>query len=889
MTDGKEEIKVLAKVWEENPYEYGSKWVRADFHLHTKVDKEFEYSGQENDFVKDYVEALKAADIRVAVITNHNKFDFGEYKAIKKRARKEGICVLPGVELSVNDGANGIHTLVVFSDQWLQGGKDFINQFLTAAFKGKVPADYEQENGRSSQNLLSTLEELEGFHKEFFVVFAHVEAPSGLWNELEGGRHKELSEHPLVQKYCLGFQKVRTHDKADAKCRVKVKNWWSSSYPAEVEGCDARDIVQIGRGERAYLKVGDPSFESVKYALLDHAYRVAKEVPTVPHSHITAVRFEGGLLDGIRVPFSPHLNCLIGIRGSGKSAVLEAIRYVLGIPFGQVAQDVEYKEELIPYVLQSGGKVVVEAKDKHGQSYEISRIYKHSPDVYVDGNLQPGVLVRETVIWKPLYFGQKDLAAAGKGFGHDLVEKLVGDMLKPIRVEIADRVSALNDKIEILHSLETDVEQKEEDEEELKDIKFRLDQFKKYGVKEKLDKQIEFDKDIAYCVQVDELANDWFESLTDCTESADENFEELEDCKSKYNAVLFKKYSKKLAELGKTIEDASGVAEQVETISHELDKLRQDLESDKEELKDDFAKTERELVKALSDEGVTSIQPDEYVNLSKRKTELEKSIADLTRKTAKHKEKQDDVLTALAASNESWHKEFKLVSSALDRINDTQSALKVEATYKGDTAKFATTMEKYFRGHSIRKETYKTISENYSDFGEVYKALDDAAKEAKSKSDVFVQQFQGNLFDLLSYQVPNSYAVTYHGKDLKSHSLGQRASAMMLFILSQKDCDLLLIDQPEDDLDGQSIYEEVVKLIRVIKLEQQFIFATHNANFPVLGDAEMIGGCSFDEEKILVESGSIDCKTSQKKIVDIMEGGKEAFERRKSTYQQWEY
>jgi predicted ATPase len=876
------------KVWETNPFSNGSNWVRADFHLHTKADKEFKYAGQENDFVKDYVKALKAAEIRVATITNHNKFDLGEFKALRKKAKKEGICVLPGIELSVNDGANGVHTLVVFSDQWLVDGKNFINQFLATAFKGKVPADYEQENGRSSQSLISTLEELEGFHKEFFVVFAHVEAPSGLWKELDGGRLKELSDHPLIQKYCLGFQKVRTHDKADAKCRVKVMEWWGSNYPAEVEGCDAKDIAQIGRGKYAYLKVGDPSFESVKYALSDPAYRVAKEVPSVPHSHITAVRFEGGLLDGVRVPFSPHLNCLIGIRGSGKSAVLEAIRYVLGIPFGQVAQDVDYKEELIPYVLQSGGKVVVEAKDKHGQSYEISRIYKHSSDVYVDGNLQPGVLVRETVIWKPLYFGQKDLAAAGKGFGHDLVEKLVGDTLKPTRTEINNRVGTLEDKIEILQSLETDVEQKEEDEEELKDIKFRLDQFKKYGVKEKLDKQIEFDKDISYCAQVDELASDWSETLTDSIEGAEESFEELEDCKSKYNAELFKKYSTKLAELTKTIVDAHSVAMQVDKISEELDKLRQELEADKKELKGDFAKTERELVKALSDEGVTSIQPDEYVNLSKRKTALKKSIAELTKKTAKHKEKQNDVLTALAALNESWHKEFKLISSALDKINDTQSALKVEAKYKGDTAKFATRMEENFRGHHIRKETYKTISEKYTDFGEVYKSLDDAVKAAKSKADVFVEQFHENLFDLLSYQVPNIYAVTYHGKDLKSHSLGQRASAMMLFILSQKDCDLLLIDQPEDDLDGQSIYEEVVKLIREIKPEQQFIFATHNANFPVLGDAEMIGGCSFDEEKILVESGSIDCKTSQKKIVDIMEGGKEAFERRKSIYQQWE-
>ena len=46
--------EVEMKVWETNPFSSGSNWVRADFHLHTKADKEFNYSGQENDFVKDY-------------------------------------------------------------------------------------------------------------------------------------------------------------------------------------------------------------------------------------------------------------------------------------------------------------------------------------------------------------------------------------------------------------------------------------------------------------------------------------------------------------------------------------------------------------------------------------------------------------------------------------------------------------------------------------------------------------------------------------------------------------------------------------------------------------------------------------------------------------------
>ena len=56
-------------------FDHGITYVRADFHLHTRKDKEFKYNGQENDFVKDYVAALEQAEIRVGVITNHNKFD----------------------------------------------------------------------------------------------------------------------------------------------------------------------------------------------------------------------------------------------------------------------------------------------------------------------------------------------------------------------------------------------------------------------------------------------------------------------------------------------------------------------------------------------------------------------------------------------------------------------------------------------------------------------------------------------------------------------------------------------------------------------------------------------------------------------------------------------
>jgi hypothetical protein len=57
------------------------------------------------------------------------------------------------------------------------------------------------------------------------------------------------------------------------------------------------------------------------------------------------------------------------------------------------------------------------------------------------------------------------------------------------------------------------------------------------------------------------------------------------------------------------------------------------------------------------------------------------------------------------------------------------------------------------------------------------------------------------------------------------------------------------------------------------KPKQQFIFATHNANFPVLGDVETITACAAEDEAMAVETGTIDSKSCQEKIVKIMEGG----------------
>lgn len=103
----------------------------------------------------------------------------------------------------------------------------------------------------------------------------------------------------------------------------------------------------------------------------------------------------------------------------------------------------------------------------------------------------------------------------------------------------------------------------------------------------------------------------------------------------------------------------------------------------------------------------------------------------------------------------------------------------------------------------------------------------------------------------------------------------------------QSDNDIILIDQPEDDLDNKIIYDEVITAIKKKKQKMQFVFETHNSNIPVLGDAERIFMVEYQDTKIDISQGNIDLKNTHKQVVDIMEGGKEAFNKRQLIYTSW--
>lgn len=870
-------------------FDYGSAWVRVDFHLHTRADKEFVYNGTSEDYNSAYVDALESAGIRLGVLTNHNKFDFNEFKALRSTAKKKNIGLLAGVELSVNDGASGIHTIIVFSDDWFANDQDHINPFLTVAFEGKTPGQYEGGNVACSLNLVDMIKKLEGYHKDFFLVFAHVEQRSGLWKELTGGRLTELAKNEFFRQRTLAFQKVRTHDGAGTgiPCRVKVRDWFSDWYPAEVEGSDPKSINEIGKGEQCYLKLGELSYHALKFALGDPASRVAKELPIRTASYIRSLRFDGGILAGQTLNFSPELNTLIGIRGSGKSSILEALRYALDIPRGEKAQDTKYKDDLIRHTLGSGGKVTLTACDSYGQEFTISRIFREAPNVYLDGKLQPGVSIRETVLRRPIYFGQKDLSSTGEGFETDLVEKLVGELLRPLRAEIDTQRQRVRDAVARFLKLSTIADQKRDYEAQLADSQFRLKKFEEHGIAAKLQKRLDFQQDAVALQRIRDRVDNFIVGLNALLAEHEDELRNATTHVSGQNTAFFASYYGEFSNVIAQLDRLKQVESDTRGIAKRLDAKQSEFEKSRLGLQEEFALIERQLAAELKVSGSAKIQPDEFLQQQQRLSKAEQMLNALLKQESQKVTIRNLLLEELERLNELWLQEFNAIKAELDRVNSNHTALRIDADFKGDKDAAIRFMQELFRGSNIRETSIKAAFSDYADFGGLFRDFDSTKSNAGSAPEVFERYFFQNLSDFLTWQVPNRFAIRYRGKELKNHSLGQRASALLLYVLSQRQNDVIIIDQPEDDLDNQTIYDDVIKLIRGMKPTTQFIFATHNANFPVLGDAEQVHACSYQDETVSVQSGGIDSRPIQIAIINIMEGGEEAFNKRKEVYNLW--
>ena len=855
-------------------FQNGSVWLRADFHLHTKADKEFRpYTGDDTSFVQEYIDKLVEQDIRIGVITNHNKFEKGEFIALKMKAKEQSVGLFPGVEFSLKEG---IHALLVFDDAWYKGENDNINDFLRTAFYG-IPNYDIPPYSNSNYDLKETVEKLDKIGHNYFIILAHVDTTNGLNEVLKGRTREAFIQHESFNRV-LAIQKSGNLERYNSLCKLAERE------VACVEGSDnaQQGIEGLGTGKVTYLKIGDFNLEALQYALIDHKNRICKkDKPLIQNSWIKSISFQGGMLNEKIISLTPELNSLIGIRGSGKSSILEILRYALNIPLGSQTIDSEYKNDLITHVLKSGGKVVVELVNRQGETYRVERIYGQKEDIYKGNDLQQGITL-DAILQRPIYFGQKDLSNKNADFENDLIKKLVGGQLATIYKRIDAQKIEIQRIVNGLKEFQNLSTLRKETEIQKNNAEHKLKLFAEKGISEKLQKQTNFESDITRVSNYISGLNSYISDL----QSTIENHEYI------LKPIVLSDVNKDIeADIVSQQEELKKEFEVLKSVYGNTLKLRDVftaklnvLKEKREALKEEFAQIKREI-------DIPELNPDDFIKINRELETSKMKLLEIDKSEAKRKELVKNLSYSCVKLDALWHEEFTTLQKEVDKINNSGTKLNIEILYKARKDKFLIKLQDFCRGTGIRTTSIEAIIDAYADFIDIWK--DNYLKLANILNENqlidFKKRFTDNFFDLLTFRVENKFIINYQGKPLKEHSLGQRASALILFLLTQKDNDILIIDQPEDDLDNQTIYQDVIHEIKKLKGEMQFIFATHNANIPVLGDSEMLVACEYIAGKeIKLETGSIDKQIIQSRIINIMEGGKDAFNIRRNIYKIWE-
>ena len=551
---------------------------------------------------------------------------------------------------------------------------------------------------------------------------------------------------------------------------------------------------------------------------------------------------------------------------------------------GLTAQmDKEYKESLVKNVFGSGGKATLSVIDKHGKRYSISRIFGERINVLDESgndlNINPISLFDGVQ-----YFGQKDLSSSAD-HENGLLEKLIsGRIGQPSNLDSC--VNELARTVERLLDVSKIPQQMAETTTQQTELEHKLSIFQEKGVADKLKKQSGYATD---ATKLETIKNRIDTILRDMRNAFSKNSvvaNALDGYSSDFNKDIFEDVATVLSLIDGQLTQIGSCIAEIEKQRSGMEELISRLKARADSLADEFAEIKREI----QDE---TLDVDSFVKMTTDLQKTKEKLKQLSEEAASKSKIEASFTKAIRERNDALLATYNAYKAETERINHNQTELRIEITFKGDREGFKSQMKNDFKGTGILDNKYQAICDAFTDYAAIIEdwiIFDGNKLKSMVSPGEYVKledKLRNQYEELLSRQVENKVDIYYHGKLLRQHSIGQRASALILFILTQDNNDVIFIDQPEDDLDNKVIYDEVITAIVQKKPYMQFIFATHNANIPVLGDSERVLVVEFKESKIDVAQGNIDLDSTHKQIVDIMEGGKEAFDKRQLIYTSW--
>jgi len=845
------------------------------------------------------------------------------------RGQGAGSCVvLPGMEVAVQLKAplSGmkIHLLVIFPEG---SAADLFER----VFEGQthLPTS-DKRTGKEELKFASVDELAKRVHKNGgLLVAAHVEGDAGYrayFKHVGEGVLHLLSDHKefegKAREVCDDFKSHVVDVRIDAVEIHKPEDAGHYRFTlgdravevATVLRNDAHNLASLTAGPGTFMKMAKVGYRGLEQALRFPDTRIRHEPPEAPAPVLEGIRItdsEGCLAD-TTLAFSPNLTCIIGARGTGKSALVDAIRYVFGYNremgdhIGKdTAKEVAGRQE----ATISGATLQLAYSTGTRKRYRFLSTYSPKEDyntrVFDDEDRDFGNIDLETHPDFPCrLFGWGEIERMGRDPAnqrdlldhvlelHQLIserDKLVGDLrtsrkqLETIDTELdglvaqakhLPRLAELRSRLKILKSPETD----------------RL------------------------CSELDQAAKDWTDTK--------EWLREVQAWTGPARALLKRFPTRELrAPVQKAWANLGGpeALSAARKLSEDLVALADQLDAKALKLSTQFEKS----YEAARTEFDKKLANQEVSALARQRTLIGQQLQDAEREQREYNAKLkqlDEALRDRASQVQRLRNTLGEVSKArregAARLTETlreqaRPHIGIEVSPGADVTDHDAWLSDALRKASVNHRRWPKITTALVDTftregltrallkgdlsnsgldeelnGEVARALvpfeDDKQAEVRLvRGEVLARLLEGD-----ECFADDEVEVALDNRPIVNLSPGQRCSALLPIILTGGKAPLIL-DQPEDNLDNQLVTELLIRTLEQLKEHRQIIVVTHNPNIVVNGDAEQV--IVMDSENGIcscLRQASIDDEDVMKSIVSLMEGGREALRNRYKRYSQ---
>lgn len=829
---------------------------------------------EESEYNTQILNICKEENIKVVGLADHGSVERAEN--LRKFLSDNDILVFPGFEIST---AEKIHIVCLFSPET---DSNELNRILGQLGMPEIKNGTEKSN-LSCIDIAKKIEENNGFW-----YAAHITSDNGI---LKLGQLQHVWKNELL----VAAQIPDSEENIDPKYKNIIKNKEPQykrkdavAYINAKDICDPKDLKL--ETATTLIKMSELTFGSFKSAFTDPTSRIRlnSSIRTKYKSYISKICVKGGYLDGLELDLSDELNTIIGGRGTGKSTLITFIRYVLGNYSYNKELEKEI-EDMIKNNLGTSGEINIylSSYSLNGQKYKLVKRYNQNTIVFnADGSLSE--LTVTDLLPKIEIYGQNELIDAIKS--SETITNIVKCLIKIDENILKEKnlyYKKLNENTQDIISINDEINKLGEELGALPKTLEKVSKYNEIGFEEKLKPIVELEKEKSYIESLMNEISSYKIGIKKIIVSNDQPGDSTEFYIKVKNEV--KKFNDKLLNCEKNIKkeydnlkvESKKIVEMWNDYKNskesEFSKLISKIDGIQDKSNIEVVEEYRDLVRKV--ENSRPNKEKEEIFLSKKKELLEKRRLILEKcKEANSKYSRDLEKKISKINKNKFDNKIKVIAYPLQNKEKLLTRLK---KIEGIGDKSITGISEFDGFDCIT--FVENITKKPDELSEIYKIT-------SSTSNKILTLEENSLYKIEEMQLEDitEIALNVNGnfKNMRNLSKDQQCTAL-LNILLVENTDPLIIDQPEDNLDNSYIAESFVDSIRKFKSDRQYIFATHNANIPVFGDAKLIVTLNEEDGKGKVMSngiGSTDSDNVKKHVIKLLEGGKEAFEIREKKY-----